>query len=107
MKSASQFGQRDERESRVDGTRSNSFLILGGNLRAILGTNLVEPRFLPKREILFSIFRSTDVSALVEFHLWKEVQGRGRGKKKVRKKETNGSPFFFLFFRKVSFLRHD
>ena len=69
MKSASQFGQRDERESRVDGTRSNSFLILGGNLRAILGTNLVEPRFLPKREILFSIFRSTDVSALVEFHL--------------------------------------
>lgn len=68
-----------------------------------MGTNLVEPRFLPKREILFSIFRSTDVSALVEFHLWKEVQGRGRGKKKVRKKETNGSPFFFFLSQSFFF----
>lgn len=40
------------------------------------------------------------LSALVEFHVWKEVQDRerGGGGKKVRKKETrtNGSPFFLL-----------
>lgn len=48
------------------------------------------------------------LSALVEFHVWKEVQDRerGGGGKKVRKKETrtNGSPFFLS---QSFFLRHD
>lgn len=103
MKSVSQFGQRDERESRVD-ARVEFFLNIGRKLKSNFGGESRWTTFPSQKGNPFFDFSFNGCVRLG----WISPSGKrckiGRGGgKKVRKKETNGSSFFFFLSQSFFF----